>query len=111
MVNLKSAVRFFNDADETEVRGPVLVETPAMNMRVRTPRNFQDVQAYADALMSGDTLLISYVDLDDAASTRVADYLAGVCYIAGASVELITPELLLYTPNTVSVERPGRRNY
>lgn len=111
MVNLKSAARFFNDTDETEVRGPVLVETPVMNMRVRTPRDFQDVQGYADALMSGDTLLISYVDLNDAASTRVADYLAGVCYVAGASVELITPELLLYTPSTVGVERPNRRTY
>ena len=111
MVNLKSAARFFNDADETEVRGPVLVETPVMNVRIRTPRNFNDVQEYADALMSGDTLLISYVDLDEEASTRVADYLAGVCYIANAAVELITPELLLYTPSTVGVERPGHRNH
>ena len=111
MVNLKSAARFFNDADETEVRGPVLVETPVMNMRIRTPRNFNDVQEYADALMSGDTLLISYVDLDEAASTRVADYLTGVCYTVGAKAELITPQLVLYVPNTVGVERPGRRNY
>ena len=111
MVNLKSAARFFNDADENEVTGPVLVADPVMNVRIRTPRNFNDVQYYADALMSGDSLLISYVDLDEAASTRVADYLTGVCYTVGAKAELITPQLVLYVPNTVGVERPGRRNY
>ena len=53
----------------------------------------------------------AYVDLDEAASTRVADYLTGVCYTVGAKAELITPQLVLYVPNTVGVERPGRRNY
>ncbi len=111
MVNLKSAARFFNDADENEVTGPVLVADPVMNVRIRTPRNFNDVKDYADALMSGDTLLISYVDLDDEAKTRVTDYLAGVSYIAKAAVTLINPELLLYTPSTVGVERLRRRTY
>lgn len=111
MVNLRSAARLFNDTYETETSGPVLVETPSLNMRIRTPRNFNDVQEYADALMNGDTLLISYVDLDEASSTRVADYLTGVCYTVGAKAELITPQLVLYVPNTVGVERPGRRNY
>jgi len=111
MMNLKSAARLFNDAYETENRGPVLVENPSLNMRIRTPRNFNDVKEYADALMSGDTLLISYVDLDDESSTRIADYLSGVCYTVGAKVELITPELALYVPSTVGVERPNRRNY
>jgi FtsZ-interacting cell division protein YlmF len=111
MVNLRSAARLFNDSYDTETRGPVLVEAPSINMRIRTPRDFKDVREYADALMGGDTLLISYVDLDEEASTRVADYLSGVCYTVGAKVELITPDLVLYVPSAIGVERPGRRNY
>ena len=55
-----------------------------MDILVRTPRQFSDVREYADALMSGSTLMISFEAVDCVMRNRIFDYLNGVSYIIGA---------------------------
>lgn len=104
-MNLKNAKKLFWDKEEEPVSGPYLVTTSRANIIVRHPQKFGDVQDYADALMAGSTVLISYGDLDKEVRTRVFDYLNGVSYIVGAQVEKVNCDLIIYAPSNVGIDR------
>ncbi|MBR4958970.1 MAG: cell division protein SepF [Phascolarctobacterium sp.] len=102
-----TAMKFFM-ADEAEERGyeaPHLVKSGHLNILVRTPVAFSDVREYADALMSGCAIMVSFDAVDAALKNRIFDYLNGVSYIIGASVSKVTDDLLMYAPNQVDVDK------
>ena len=78
---------------------------------VRTPKCFIDVREYADSLMSGSAILVSFEAVDAPLRIRIFDYLNGVSYIVNASVSFISDDLLLYAPEQVEVnkERGAKR--
>ena len=81
------------------------VKPKRANIVVRNPQKFSDIQAYADALMAGSTVMVSYGDLDKSVRTRVFDYLNGVSYIIGAQVEKVNGDLIIYAPSTVGIDK------
>ena len=104
-MNLKNAKKLFWDTEEETASGPYLVTSKHANIVVRNPQKFSDVQAYADALMAGSTVMVSYGDLDKSVRTRVFDYLNGVSYIIGAQVEKVNGDLIIYAPSTVGIDK------
>lgn len=109
-MNLKNtAIRFFSSAEEEErveeYAGPRLLKTGHLNIMVRTPKSFTDVREYADSLMSGSAILVSFEAVDAALRNRIFDYLNGVSYIVAASVSFISDDLLLYAPEQVEVNK------
>ncbi|HIU64398.1 MAG TPA: cell division protein SepF [Candidatus Avacidaminococcus intestinavium] len=104
-MNLKSAKKIFWDSEEDMVQGPYLVSSQQSNIIIRTPQKFGDVKNYADALMSGCTVMISYGELDKAVKNRIFDYMNGVSYIIGAQVEMVATDVMIYAPNSVGVEK------
>lgn len=104
-----TAMKFFTSAEdeEREVQyvGPRLVKTSHLNIMVRTPRSFTDVREYADSLMSGSAILVSFEAVDAALRNRIFDYLNGVSYIVSASVSYINDDLLLYAPEQVEIAK------
>lgn len=102
-----TARKFFTygGEEEEEYTGPRLVKSPRLNIMVRTPGSFTDVRAYADSLMSGAAILVSFDAVDAALKNRIFDYLNGVSYVVNASVEYINDDLLLYAPEQVSVAK------
>ena len=104
-----TAMKFFtSDADEEreeQFAGPRLVKTGHLNIMVRTPRSFTDVREYADSLMGGAAILVSFEAVDAALKNRIFDYLNGVSYIVSASVEYISDDLLMYAPSQVTVAK------
>ena len=104
-----TALKFFtSDVDaeqEEQYAGPRLVKTGHLNIMVRTPRSFTDVREYADSLMSGSAILVSFEAVDAALKNRIFDYLNGVSYIVSASVEYISDDLLMYAPAQVTVAK------
>ena len=104
-----TALKFFtSDVDaeqEEQYAGPRLVKTGHLNIMVRTPRSFTDVREYADSLMGGAAILVSFEAVDGALKNRIFDYLNGVSYIVSASVEYISDDLLMYAPAQVTVAK------
>lgn len=104
-----NVMRFFTDASEEareeEYVGPRLLKTGHLNIIVRTPKSFMDVREYADSLLLGSAVMISFEAVDVEVKNRIFDYLNGVAYIAEAHVSVINDELLLYTPETVEVSK------
>lgn len=101
-----TASKFFWETEE-EVMRPTLVASPKTSICMRTPVKFSDVREYADRLMAGEALLISYDELSAEECTKMVDYLAGVSYIVGAAVTMVTAEIVLYTPKQMGVENLG----
>ena len=104
-----TAMKFFTSAEDEEHEeqyvGPRLVKTGHLNIMVRTPRSFTDVREYADSLMGGAAILVSFEAVDAALKNRIFDYLNGVSYIVSASVEYISDDLLMYAPSQVTVAK------
>lgn len=102
-------MKFFTSAEDEEreeqYAGPRLVKTGHLNIMVRTPRSFTDVREYADSLMGGAAILVSFEAVDAALKNRIFDYLNGVSYIVSASVEYISDDLLMYAPSQVTVAK------
>ena len=104
-----TAMKFFTSAEDEEheeqYAGPRLVKTGHLNIMVRTPRSFTDVREYADSLMGGAAILVSFEAVDAALKNSIFDYLNGVSYIVSASVEYISDDLLMYAPSQVTVAK------
>ena len=71
-----TALKFWHtDNEDVSYGGPCLVKSGHMDILVRTPRQFSDVREYADALMSGSMLMISFEAVDCVMRNRIFDYL------------------------------------
>ena len=104
-----TAMKFFTSVDgeerEEQYAGLRLVKAGHLDIMVRTPRSFTDVREYADSLMGGAAILVSFEAVDGALKNRIFDYLNGVSYIISASVEYISDDLLMYAPAQVTVAK------
>ena len=105
-----SALKLFTGEEEElqvqEYSGrPTMVKSQQLDMLVRVPRTFEDVVEYADALMQGAALLITFSQVDLPTRNRIFDYLNGVSYIMQASVSKVSDNMLLYAPQDVEVEK------
>lgn len=95
--------------EEGDYNGPYLVERKKLDFLVRVPHKFKDAASYADELMSGKAIMISFMSVDDETRVRIFDYMNGVSYITKAYVSKVRDNLILYTPETVEVERQKRK--
>ncbi len=104
-----SALKFFRSEEEIdaveEYSGPRLIKQSYLNIMVRTPRSFEDVREYADSLLNGKAILVSFESVDGALSNRIFDYLNGVSFICNAHVDYITDTMLIYAPKEVEVSK------
>ncbi len=103
-----TAMKFFwtdEQEEQEEYTRPRLLKSARLNMMVRTPKSFAEVREYADSLMNGNAIMISFDAVDAALKNRIFDYLNGVSYIVNASVTAINDDLLLYAPEKVQVDK------
>lgn len=102
-----TAMKFFSseESEEQIYAGPRLLKAEHLNILIRTPRAFSDVRDYADALIGGSAIMVSFEAVDAALKNRIFDYLNGVSYIVHASVSKVNDDLLLYAPEQVGVDK------
>lgn len=72
---------------------------------VDLPTDFDDVQAYADYLRNSVAVVINYQQVDIATQQRMSDFLNGVCYVLGGSVQLISEQVVLYAYANIEVDK------
>lgn len=109
-MDLKNTAKKFFWAEEEEdlqeeYGTPRLLRSGHLNFMVRTPKSFADVREYADALMNGSAVMVSFDAVDAVLKNRIFDYLNGVSYIVNASVSAVNDNLLLYAPEQVEVDK------
>ncbi len=80
-----------------------------LKILIRTPKEFKDVQNYADFLIHGDSIFISFSDVEIEVKQRIFDYLNGVSYIIDATVEKVSEDMTLYIPNTANVSKENKK--
>ena len=102
-MDLKNTARKFisfpSDSDE-EYNGPYVVRPQQLDFLVRVPHTFKDAAGYADELMQGKAVMISFRSVDQETKSRIFDYMEALnC----------EKNLVLYTPETVEVERQKRK--
>ena len=107
-MNLKNAALklWHTDTDEENYGGPcMLAAAEHMDIIVRSPKHYSEVRDYADALIAGATLMISFDEVDITERNRIFDFLNGVSYIIGARVSKVHDDMLLYAPQSVEVNK------
>ena len=108
-MDFKNTARKFFMSEEAEEQEeysvPRLLKSGHLNIMVRTPKSFADVREYADSLMNGCAIMVSFDAVDSALKNRIFDYLNGVSYIINASVKAVSDDILLYAPEEVEVKK------
>ena len=105
-----TALRLFaSDAENDDYNGPYLVQSGKLEIMVRTPVVFDEVRDYADSLMSGSALMVSFAHVVPDTRNRIFDYLNGVSYIINATVSKVSDSILLYAPEQVDVDKQAVR--
>ncbi len=79
----------------------MVLDTPTMNLCLRTPGSLEEIVSYGQLLLEGSGLLLCLNDLETEDKTRAQDYLAGVAYTIGATETEISPEVTMYLPEHV----------
>ena len=72
---------------------------------VDLPTSFDDVQNYADYLKSNVAIIINYQQVDTDTQQRMCDFLNGVCYILGGSVQRVSEGVILYAYASIEVDK------
>lgn len=107
MMDLRNtaAKLFGSEAEAGEYDGPYVVRPGQLEILVRTPGSFEDAVVYADELMRGAAVMVSFNSVDMTTRNRIFDYLNGVSYIINASVSKISDKILIWTPEQVTVDK------
>lgn len=101
-----TAKKFFTTEERTEeYAGPRPFKSERLSIVMRVPKSFSDVKEYADSLLGGSALLISFETVDASIRDRIFDYLNGVSYICNATVSAVSDDMLLYAPDMVKVNK------
>ncbi len=101
-----SALKMFSNEEPVDsYNGPYVVRPGHLDMLVRTPHSYEDAVAYADKLMEGCAVMVSFEEVDRETRLRIFDYMCGVSYIVDASISKVSESILLYAPSHVDVDK------
>lgn len=82
------------------------VHSPAeLKVLVKIPRQYQDALVCADRLKANHAVIVNLQLLDARLQQSVSDFLNGVCYVTGGSVEKVSDFILIYVPAKVEVSK------
>lgn len=89
------------------LRVPNVKQVPAVDLKVVivSPMAYDDVTIYADYLKANISLIINFDSLQQETQQSILDFLNGVCYVTGCSVERIAEKMFIYVPASVVIDR------
>ncbi|MCE5286687.1 MAG: cell division protein SepF, partial [Pelosinus sp.] len=95
------------EAIVTSTKAPHLkLHTPAeLKMCVSFPCTRNDIFACADHLKAKRIVIINIGQVRDKLEQSMLDFLSGVCYVLGGSVQSISAEVLLFVPAGVEIDQ------
>jgi len=88
----------------------VVTATTGKNKLVLTqPSGFDDARQIAENLTNGNTVLVNFDRTDAETTKRTIDFMSGITYAVGGTVQRISAAIFLFAPSDVAVysnERP-----
>lgn len=72
---------------------------------VDLPTSFDDVQTYADYLKTNIAVVVNYQEVDSATQMRMSDFLNGVCYVLGGTVQRVSERVILYAYASIEIDK------
>lgn len=76
----------------------------AMNVIIVTPETFDDSQKIADFVRDEQAVIINFERTDEIMRARIKDFVCGVVYALGGTVQRISETSLLCAPRSVDVK-------
>jgi cell division inhibitor SepF len=77
----------------------------AMKIFVEEPVCFDDAQKYADFLKANAVVFINYKKVNIVTQQRISDFMNGVCYTLGGSVQQVSEDTALYACSNVDFDK------
>ena len=82
---------------------PARVGSGAIELKVVSPTQFEEVAGIADHLLSGCTVFLNVENAPKETIRRIIDFLSGVAYSIGGRIKKVTASTYLITPSNVDV--------
>jgi cell division inhibitor SepF len=76
-----------------------------MRIFIEEPLCFDDAQKYADLLRKNAVVFINYHKVNIVTKQRIGDFMNGVCYTLGGSVQVISEQTVIYACANVDVDK------
>ena len=70
------------------------------NKNIITPKVFSEVEAIANDLLAGNSMIVDLTSTDIQEAKRICDFLNGVTFAIGGSVEKIVRLVYLFNPKS-----------
>jgi cell division inhibitor SepF len=107
---------FFMPEEEEDVQQESIVtSTKAPHLKLHAPAEFKmcvsfpctrdDIFACADHLKAKRIVIINMGKVHDHLEQSMIDFLSGVCYVLGGSVQSISAEILIFVPAGVDIDK------
>ncbi|MDR1701972.1 MAG: cell division protein SepF, partial [Sporomusaceae bacterium] len=80
-------------------------EKEPMRIFIEEPLSFDDAQKYADHLKKNAVLFINFHKVNIVTKQRIGDFMNGVCYTLGGSVQVISEQTVIYACANVEVDK------
>lgn len=90
-------------ADEPAPAAPRKAGTGAIELKVVSPAQFEEVAGIADHLLSGCTVFLNVENASKEVVRRIIDFMSGVAYSIGGQIKKVTATTYIITPSNVDV--------
>lgn len=88
----------------------IVTATTGKNKLVLTqPSGFDDAQQIAESVTNGKTVLVNFDRTDAETTKRTIDFMSGITYAVGGTVQRISAAIFLFAPSDVAVYSNERR--
>ena len=80
----------------------------ALHVVIVDPTEFDDSQKIADILRQGQSVIINFEDTDVVLSKRISDFISGVVYALGGTMQMVGRSILLCAPSNIGITAAGK---
>jgi cell division inhibitor SepF len=106
---------FFMPEEEHMQQEAIVTSTKAPHLKLHAPAEFKmcvslpctrnDILACADSLKAKKIVIVNMGQVRDHLEQPMIDFLSGVCYVLGGSVQNISAEVLIFVPAGVEIDK------
>lgn len=80
----------------------------AYKVTISHPVGFDDARMIGENLKSGKTVVVNFENTDSDTTKRTVDFMSGITYAVGGTVQRISTTIFLFAPSHVEVFAPER---
>lgn len=95
---------FFGGRKDDDDASAVSALAKAMHVLIITPKTFDDSQTIADYVKNNQAVIVNCEKADYVVTSRIKDFVCGVVYALGGTVQKITETSMFCAPRSVDVK-------